>query len=107
VVFRLAADWNNRIAKLSLVYRDLYRAQIYNQGKTVKSQMMKPVRPSDDYIASVTYNLWQRAGCPAGQEMEFWEEAERLVAAMRQAESKPVIQTRFFLRARTTRRVIG
>jgi hypothetical protein len=42
-------------------------------------------KPSDDYIASVTYNFWERAGCPLGQEMEFWLEAERYIVAARNA----------------------
>jgi hypothetical protein len=45
-------------------------------------------KPGDDYLASVTYTFWERAGCPQGQEMEFWHEAERYIISLRKAQDR-------------------
>jgi hypothetical protein len=34
-------------------------------------------RPTHDEIARCAYSLWKSKGCPQGQDLHFWLEAER------------------------------
>jgi hypothetical protein len=38
-------------------------------------------------IASTAYNLWEQAGRPSAQDVEFWLQAERLLTQSGQAQS--------------------
>lgn len=55
----------------------------------MKIELMKPERPSDDYVASIAYSLWNRAGAPEGLEMEFWTEAEEYAISIHNSRPAP------------------
>jgi hypothetical protein len=45
-------------------------------------------QPSFEEISQLAYHLWRQAGCPAGQDLKFWVEAEQLTAAKLKAQNQ-------------------
>lgn len=39
-------------------------------------------------ISQLAYHLWRQAGCPSGQDLKFWVEAEQLTAAKLKGQSQ-------------------
>lgn len=50
---------------------DLLKAQ------KLRGKVEEPL--SQEKVSSVAFSLWQQAGCPHGQDQEFWHKAEELV----------------------------
>ena len=44
--------------------------------------------PNPEQIAAIAYSLWEQAGRPVGRDVEFWLEAERLIASQLRAVEK-------------------
>src|SRR5438552_7074114 len=63
----------------------------------VNSKIMKKPTPTDEpdsheemEISHLAFDLWQRAGRPPGQYIEYWEKAKgRLISARKAPEEKP------------------
>ena len=47
---------------------------------------------AEERIRERAYTLWEEAGCPEGQEHQFWHKARLLLAASRPEERKPASQ---------------
>jgi len=47
----------------------------------------RPADGCEETIRAVAYSKWEAAGCPAGDGVDFWLEAEREVIAERNASS--------------------
>jgi len=44
-------------------------------------ESIQPPSPSHDQIALLAYQLWEKNGRPAGQDFEFWLQAEQSLCA--------------------------
>ena len=45
-------------------------------------------QPAFEEISQLAYHLWRQAGCPSGQDLKFWIEAEQLTAAKLRGENQ-------------------
>jgi hypothetical protein len=48
-----------------------------NERKPVMQETEHPQHPTNDDIALLAYQLWEKNGRPAGQDVEFWLRAEQ------------------------------
>ncbi len=45
-------------------------------------------------IREIAYSKWEQSGCPSGDGVNFWLEAEKELCAQEQCESKPATASR-------------
>ena len=51
---------------------------------------LSPVASNHDGIACAAFQLWEKAGCPDGRDVEFWLRAETIMIATRPPEAQKV-----------------
>lgn len=52
-------------------------------GEAVCTSNQQPVNSNDEAIRMLAHSKWEAAGCPAGDGVDFWLEAEREVKVER------------------------
>ena len=57
----------------------------------MKTSVEQAVQLDEAGISLLAYEMWQNAGCPAGQDMKFWLEAEAQLRVMASKPAPPAV----------------